>query len=472
MRKIIIDPMTRVSGVLKIEVEVENNKIIDARSSGGQFRGFERMFNGRPPLDIIRLAPRVCGICSTHHALAATLAIENALGVTPDFNGKVARDITNGFEFLQNHLRHLYFFAFPDFVEIADIDPLHKNLTAKEADYRLPPDITRRINEDYAEAVEYSRLAHRAIAVMAGKAPHCHGIFVGGITTTIGVQQVEAISYTVKVIKEFIENKLMEDIYAIAEYYNDYYAMGKGDGNFMDYGLFSDYLSPEIKYSSPGVIINGIKEGLDINHITENVAHSWFENAEENIIPGASEPSIPNAYKKDGYTWVNAARYKGYAMEGGPLARMILNGYYNHGISAMDRLVARVLEGKKICESIEGLIGLLKVGKPYQEQWVIPDEASGVGITAAARGCLGHWITIKDKKVLNYALIPPSTWNLSPTDSKGVKGPVEQALIGTEIASLENPVEIGRIVRSFDPCLNCAAHVVSDSYEPFTINLV
>ncbi len=469
--KIVIDPMTRVSGLLGIEVEIKNNKIVDAICKGNQFRGFEKMFEGRNPLDIIRLAPRICGICSTHHTLASTEALEEAFKVKPNANGKLAREIANGFEFLQNHLRQIYLLALPDYVQIINLNPLTKNQTAKEADYRLPANLTIKINKDIEGAVTNSRLAHKAIAILAGKAPHCHGIYLGGITTEIGIQQIEQITYIVSSIKTFIETKLIEDIYIIVDYYKDYYDMGKGYGNLITGGVFADY-EPPIRYSVPGVMINNVKEPLDRKYITENVFNSWLESPNDTVIPGSNQPPIPNAYKQGAYSWVEAARYKGHAMEGGPLARMIINGYYNRGISAMDRLVARVLEAQRICESIEAAIKILKTEEPYQEAWKIPDNGSGAALIGASRGLLGHWINIENKKVSNYTIIPPSAWNLSPTDSKGVKGPVEEALIGTNIANEKNPVEIGRIVRSFDPCLNCAAHVVSDRYEPFEINIV
>lgn len=471
MAKIIIDPLTRVSGVLGIEVEIKGNQIVDARCKGNQFRGFERMFQGRDPLDIIWLSSRVCGICSTHHALTSTLAIENALGVDPDFNGKLAREIANGFEFLQNHLRQLYLFAFPDYVEVSNLNPVSLSLTPEEADYRLTEKLTAKINEDIKGAITNSRLAHRAIAMLTGKVPHGHGIFVGGITAKIDIQDIEGLEFTVKVIKEYVQKILLEDINIISDYYKDYFELGRGYGNFMDGGVFADY-EGTIKYAEPGVMINGIRENLNVKNITENVHSSWLESKTEYLIPGVDQPPMPNAYKKQGYSWVVSPRYKGYALEGGPLARMTINGYYHRGISAMDRLTARGLELEKICESIEGALKLLKIGEPFQKQWEIPLEGKGVGISGASRGTLGHWISIKDKKVANYTLVTPSQWNLSPMDNKGVKGPVETALIGTKINNVKSPVEIGRIVRSFDPCLNCGAHVISDSYEPFTIDIV
>ncbi len=151
---------------------------------------------------------------------------------------------------------------------------------------------------------------------------------------------------------------------------------------------------------------------------------------------------------------------------------MTLSGDYSGGVSIMDRIIAKSIEAKRLCEAIEGLIDLLKLKKAYQEQWEIPEESRGVGLIEAERGSLGHWLSIKNKLVHHYTLIPPSSWNLSPTDNRGIKGPVEEALIGTEIKDMVHPVEIGRIVRSFDPCLNCAAHVTSDKYEPITINIL
>ncbi|MDF2596058.1 MAG: hupL, partial [Clostridia bacterium] len=121
-----IDPVSRVSGLLDISVEVENNSIVEARSGGMQFRGFEAMFRERPPLDMPYLTARTCGICCTHHTLAATLALEEALGVIPSPNGVVVRELTDGFELLQNHLRHVYQFVFPDYVNIENVSPLHK----------------------------------------------------------------------------------------------------------------------------------------------------------------------------------------------------------------------------------------------------------------------------------------------------------------------------------------------------------
>lgn len=471
--KIVIDPVTRVSGLLKIEVEIQNNKIVSAKSSGGQFRGFEKIFEGRNPLDAVWLSPRICGICSTHHTVTSCLALENAFNVTPDLNGEAIRQIANGFEVLQNHLRQIYFFAFPDYVQMENINPLFKTESPSNADYRLPISITTKINNDYIEAVKYSREAHRAGSMILGKMPHGHGIFVGGTTINLNIPQIEALLYTVNSIKEFIESSLIEDILIISKYYSDYFKVGKGPENFMSYGFFNNPEFP-VKYLDASVIIKGVREEFNKNNITENIKNSWFQynEGETNVKPGVSPPANPNPYKEGAYSWVLASRYKGEAMEVGPLARGILSGSYKNGVSTMDRLIARVLEAKKICECIEGLLKIIKLENAKQKEWKVPKEGFGVGLIDAARGTLGHWVNIKEGKISNYTIIPPSTWNLGPTDEKGVLGTVEQALVGVEINNPKYPVEIGRIVRSFDPCLNCAAHVTSDVYKPFQVNIV
>ena len=119
-----IDPVSRVSGLLSVSVAIENGYIVDARSSGMQIRGFEHMLKGRAPLDTIRLTARTCGICSCAHTVASSMALEMAMGVKPDFNGQLIRNLAHGFETLQNSIRQIYNFVLPDYVDISGISPL------------------------------------------------------------------------------------------------------------------------------------------------------------------------------------------------------------------------------------------------------------------------------------------------------------------------------------------------------------
>ena len=129
--------------------------------------------------------------------------------------------------------------------------------------------------------------------------------------------------------------------------------------------------------------------------------------------------------------------------------------------SVMGRHLARALETKLIADSMADWVLELKPNEPSYISYELPQEASGMGLTEAARGALGHWVEIKEGKIANYQVITPTSWNASPMDDRGQPGPIEQAITGTKLKDEANPFEIVRIVRSFDPCLACAVHLIS-----------
>lgn len=465
--KITINPITRISGFLEIQVQVENNKIVDAKSSGMLFRGFEKMLQGRPPLDAIYFTERICGICSTAHSMASSIALEDILQIRPSENDKMIRDFMHGCEFLQNHLRHFYQYTLPDFVKGPEIQPLYG---ATHNDYRLPENVNRELSKDYLQSIEYSRLAHEMLAVLGGKAPHNHGIFVGGVTTNLDASKFIKIKSILKRIKKFVGSRMISDLYTICEYYPDYFHNGKGYENLMSYGVFDTY-SGELFYVGPKISIDGEKKEFEPNEITENIYRAWYKSNRVEQMP--FDPTVDeDVYKEEAYSWIKAPRYKGRPMEVGPLARMVLSGEYTKGISTMDRIIARVLEAKKIIEIMEGLIERISLNPAQQERYVFPQKAGGKGLIDTTRGGLGHWVSIEDGGIKNYGIITPTTWNLSPGDSNGNKGVVEKALIGTIIKDIKNPVEIGRIVRSFDPCVSCATHVFGHGTSRVEIRVV
>ena len=167
-KTITIDPVTRISGFLEIKAEVEGNTIAKANASGLLFRGFEKMLKGRSPLDAIYFTERICGICSTAHSMASTLALEDALKVTVSLNDNYIRDIMHGFEFIQNHLRHFYLLSIPSYAKISSIKLIEEQ---QYTDFRLPERINKKIEEDYVKSIELSRLAHEGLALLGGKAP-------------------------------------------------------------------------------------------------------------------------------------------------------------------------------------------------------------------------------------------------------------------------------------------------------------
>mgnify|MGYP006282661101 CR=1 FL=1 len=465
---ITINPITRISGFLEIQVEVEKNKIIDAKSSGMLFRGFEKMLKGRPPLDAIYFTERICGICSTAHSMASTLALENILDITPNENDKMIRDFMHGCEFIQNHLRHFYQYTLPDFVYGPEIQPLYGE---NHDDYRLPEKLNMKLSKHYIESIEYSRLAHEMLAVLGGKAPHNHGIFVGGVTVNLDASKFIKVKSILRSIKEFVINRMIPDVHTISEYYQDYFHNGEGYKNLMSYGVFDNYTEKDLFYVAPQILISGQKQEFNPDKITENIYRAWYEANKVEQRP--FDPTVDeNVYKEEAYSWIKAPRYEGYPMEVGPLARMYLSGRYTRGISTMDRTIARVLEVKKIIEIMEGLLNRLELSPTQQDRYEFPQQARGKGLIDTTRGGLGHWVSIDNQGIKNYGIITPTTWNLSPGDSRGIKGVIEKALIGTTIKDIKNPVEIGRIVRSFDPCVSCATHVYGDGYSPVEIRIV
>jgi len=138
----------------------------------------------------------------------------------------------------------------------------------------------------------------------------------------------------------------------------------------------------------------------------------------------------------------------------------------------MDRTIARVLEVKRIIEIMEELLMRVILQPSQQGKYEFIGEIKGKGLVDTTRGALGHWIAIQNQRIQNYEIITPTSWNLSPEDSNGIKGVIEKALIGTNIENLKNPVEVGRIVRSFDPCVSCATHIISDRFKPIEIRVV
>lgn len=467
-KRIVINPVTRISGFMEIEAFIENNSIVEAKTEGLLFRGFEKMLVGRNPLDAVYFTQRICGICSTAHSMASTLALESAMNIIPTEQGRYLRDIIHGCEFLQNHIRHFYQYTSPDFVRLPEDYSLY---TTDHDDFRLPKEKNDLIVKHYFESLDISRQAHEMLAVLGGKAPHNHGVFIGGITTQATVDKIIKIKSTLNIISQFIKDKMIPDAYTIAEYYQDYYHNGGGYCNFLSYGCFDNYKDLGTLYVDPLTYYNGSVGVFKQSEIEENIEYAWYSDEKTNYQPMESMPEA-DMKKPQAYSWVKAARYKGYPYETGPLARQWLSGEYKHGISTMDRIIARVLETKKITEVMDILLSNLIPGVSVQKEYEIPETATGSGLIDTTRGALGHWIRIENRIISFYQIITPSGWNLSTRSSKDLKGTAEMALIGTAVQNEKNPVELGRIIRSFDPCISCATHVYSDGKHIKTIRVI
>lgn len=452
--RIIINPLTRISGFMEIEADVHGGVVTDARTEGLLFRGFELMLKDRSPFDAVYFTERICGICSTAHAVASSLALEDALGIEVSEQGRYLRDVIHGCEFLQNHIRHFYQLTVPGYVRLPEKLAL---FGTDNTDFRLPEKENGAIVKSYFESLRMSRAAHEMLAVLGGKAPHNHGIFVGGATTQANASDIIKIKSLLGEIRDFIETRMIPDVCAIARYYGEYYKIGGGYGNFLSCGCFWGYKELGTLYVDPLTAIGGKTAPFDPADITENIDYSWYEDRVDTYAPFETI-ARPDRQKSGGYSFIKAPRYRGFACEVGPLARQWLSGEYRNGVSLMDRTIARVLEAKKIAEVLRILLDNLIPGTDVQKAYEIPQSAQGAGLVDTSRGALGHWMKIEEQKISFYQIITPSAWNLS-SQTKGLKGTAEMAMIGTPVRDVGNPVELGFIVRSFDPCVSCATHV-------------
>lgn len=456
MKKIIIGPFTRANNSCSVEVTVENKKVVDARCMGIFFRGFELIMVGRDPRDASYLTQRICGICSTVHGSAASYALEDAAGVRPPHNGNILRNLIMGADYLQNHIRHIYLFSVGDYVSFPQMGPF---MPSYSSDKRLSKVDNDLLKAHFFESLEIGRLAHELVTLLGGKAPFPHGMLAGGSTVPPTVDILMDFRSKLKKINQFIKNTMIPDVLILAEAYSDYYRIGCRPPNMLEYGLFPVSAKDRCRHFPGGAVIGGRMHKVNTSLIKEHLSHSWYSNDAQPQHPSYGQTEADRG-KDEAYSWVKAPRYRGLALEGGPIARLWISGHYRRGISTMDRIMARALEAERIGMLMDGWLDELEPGKPIYTPFEIPWEAEGTGLTGAMRGPLGHWLKIRKGLIDHYQIITPTAWNFSPRDDFGNKGPVEEALIGTPVENETEPIEIGRVIRAFDVCSSCSAHVM------------
>ncbi|NPV92618.1 MAG: nickel-dependent hydrogenase large subunit [Firmicutes bacterium] len=475
---IIVDPVSRIEGHLKIEVVIDDNKkVIDAKSSGTMFRGIELILQGRAPEDAQQFVMRICGVCPIAHATSSTLALDDAFGISADIpkNGRIIRNLIFGSNYIQSHILHFYHLAALDYVDavkggvgVAPFVPRY------EGDYRLPDDINKAAVGQYVKALEMRRKAQEMLAIWGGRMPHPQTIVPGGSAETVDGQKVADFLARLKELTDFVDNTYVPTVKAVAGVYSDYLSIGVGCKNMMSYGGFPQ--SSNDPQGADGFFKRGIlwanknKQSLDPEQITEEVKYSWYNDD----TGGSKKPSesvvTPNVDKSIAYSFLKAPRYEGKPMEVGPLARQLVmgnkdvQGLGEGAYSVMGRHFARAVECSAIAHDMVKWALELEPGQPVYVPHVVPKKTSyGMGLCEGPRGALGHWIKIEDEKTAKYNAVVPTTWNCSPrtSDSRADFGPVEQALMDTVVNDPNNPIELVRIVRAFDPCLGCAIHLMT-----------
>jgi len=370
---VVVDPVTRIEGHLRIVVELEAGKIKNAWSSSQLFRGLEIILKGRDPRDAQHFTQRSCGVCTYVHALASTRAVDNAVGVNVPENATIMRNLVMASQYLHDHIVHFYHLHALDWVDVTSAlqaDPvkaakiansISKRVTKAEdlkavqdkvkalvdsgqlgiftnayflgghQAYYLPPEVNLIATAHYLEALHLQVKAARAMAIFGAKNPHTQFTVVGGCTNYDALRPERIAEYLTlfKEVNKFINECYIPDLLAVASYYKDWGAIG-GTSNFICFGEFPQKGEHGLdnRFLPSGVIMKrdlaGVK-AVDQKQIMEHVAHSWYKGTDaHHPYEGVTDPQYTNLEDKDRYSWMKAPRYMGEPMETGPLAKVLV----------------------------------------------------------------------------------------------------------------------------------------------------
>jgi len=372
---VIVDPVTRIEGHLRIDATVENGKIVDVRSSSQLFRGLEIILKGRDPRDAQHFTQRSCGVCTYVHALASTRAVDNAVKVKIPKNAIIMRNLVMASQYLHDHLVHFYHLHALDWVNVANalkadpaktaalsnsLSPNRKETAAqfkavqdkvgaliasgklgiftnayflgekKNEAYYLPAEADLMATKHYLDALHMQVKAARAMAIFGAKNPHTQFTVVGGVTNYDGLKPERIAEY--KALSEevgaFVRDFYIPDLLAIAGFYKDWASIG-GTTNFLTFGEFpTDENDLDSRFFAPGLIMKrdlAKPQAFDPNQILEHVKHSWYVGDQaKHPYQGVTEPKYTSLEDRDRYSWMKAPRYKGESCETGPLAAMLV----------------------------------------------------------------------------------------------------------------------------------------------------
>lgn len=548
MARSIIDPITRIEGHLRVEMEVDNGVVTDAWVSGGCFRGMELVVQDRTPEDAAQIVQRICGVCPVSHTHASSLAGEAAYGIVIPNQARIIRNLVEGGQFLHSHILWLYTLAALDYVNplnalnanvgkaydlmeaagtscSTDLKTLMGTLTkfanngqlsifsggwfldgqAPEA-YKLDPEADLICTAHYLEALNMQAKASEICGLIGGKMPHIMTLVPGGTAFVPTEEKLDELYSITREIRDWVDSTMLPDTKIIASAYPEALGFGRGCGRYVAWGVFQrENFEMADRYMPSGVVYtnDGLRlEDPDPSLIKEYVGHSWYVgDSDLNPKEGVTDPLYTEYYVagteheenghmigtvNDRYTWSKGPSYNGECMEAGPFSRVLAaylrggekNAYIVNNLdklmadlnltlpqlqSTLGRVAARQVECSYIAhlmvDWVDELIEALKGGD--SEYFRAPEHLTGYGcgMWEAPRGALYHDEHVDNGRITGYQIIIPTTWNIAPRNAEGVRGPMEQALIGTPVNNVDAPINALRTVHSFDPCTACAVHV-------------
>jgi len=532
MSTIVIDPVTRIEGHLRVETEVSNGKVSRAWSTSPLFRGIEPILLNRDPRDAWMITQRLCGVCTYVHGVTSVRSVEDALDITIPNNARVIRNLLMGAQFVHDHIVNFYQLHLLDWVDVVSalsadpakavtvdrqinssrnrpssyfsgvkdqlaafaksgqLGPFNNGYWGHPA-YILTPEENLVFMADYLEALKAQIQVAHMHAIYGGKNPHPQTMIVGGVTLNRDLTsgRITEFKNHVTAAQAFVNTYYLPDTTYLLGRYKGYANIGPAD-NLLTFGEFPQSSRESSSLFFPrGAIFNQATKSVqrvDINNITEHITHSWYSGSNGlNPANGQTVPSYSGLDTSGRYSWIKAPRYQGQPMEVGPLARVMVA--YGKNVSAvvqqvnaflqktglslpamystLGRTAARAIETKVIADAMGSWAGQVQASSqstsrmPNRTSFTMAGSGSGVGLNEAPRGALGHWVNFSNQAITNYQMVVPSTWNFGPRDGSNVPGPVEQALVDVPVADQERPVEVLRVIHSFNPCIACAVHV-------------
>ena len=464
--KVVVDPITRIEGHLRIEAQSENGKISNAWASATQFRGIEIIMEGRDPRDAWAFTQRICGVCTAVHAIASCRAVEDALGITIPPNANTIRNLVNGMQFIQDHVVHFYHLHALDWVDVVSALSADPAAAAKvgqslspwpgngEAElravqqrvkkfvgsgqlgifangywghlaYKLPPEVNLLAVSHYLEALDWQRDVIRLHTIFGGKNPHPN-FLVGGMasaininqTATINAERISDLADMIKRARRFVEEVYWPDLVAIAGFYKEWGAIGGGVPNFLACGEFPETDVRDLRslYFPRGIILDKDLTKVheyDQKKVQEFIHSSWYEygkGAERGLHPYEGEtkpkydgPAAPWTFLQDEPKY---SWMKSPRYDGRPMQ-----------VGPLARMLVAYGSGHKdVKELVNEALGKLKVGPAVLFSTLGRTAARGIETVLLARkmetwlGDLTGRIKNGDTTTFNKDKWDPSKW--------------------------------------------------------------
>ena len=462
-QKITVDPITRIEGHLRIDVEVDGGAITNAWSSGQMFRGLEIILKDRDPRDAWHFVQRICGVCTTVHALASVRAVEDALKLEIPKNAQYVRNLVQGIHCLHDHIVHFYALSALDWVDVVsalDADPVataklaeslsdwpgnsSKRFAAVKAKVKalvesgqlgpfanaywghsamkLPPEANLMAVSHYLEALDYQRKATQALGIIGGKNPHVQNLSVGGVTAainpdneaTLNMERLYRVKQLVQEVQAFVDKVYLVDVAAVGALYAEWLPYGPGVTNYL--------ATPDMPLNTAGTefdlpggtIMNGDLSSVKLfknlsdpyfkDNVEESIARAWYDGDwQKHPWEEDTAPKYTDFDEAGRYSWLKAPRFEGKPMQVGPLSQMLI-GY----ASGHEKIVKGVNGALDLVSTVAGT----KVGPDALFGTVGRHAARAVRCSLMAELTLKHWdllvnnIATGDLEIFNPPTFP------------------------------------------------------------------